>query len=406
MKNRRPKTSSPADPFPQLLSALGDGQGRVRVDALHGMVAHDPQRTLQALTQQAASQEPLLRRAAFEGLRLAADPSLGADFHADYVRDCLALMEAASGDADPQVRKQALTAFLLGAPLSSKVVQACVNGLNEEDPGIVDVSLRLLGKMGPTAPASARAGVLALLQGQHRQEALTTLDAMGQTAVEAVGDLLRLQNEDPQDHTSGDPTGSFERLLVCLADGCPKVREGAAWALASFAERTVTELVLQGRLDCLQVLADSARRSDFLPILKRLALPLARREVGHKRAIQRLAALSLLISLECQDADLYIQALSDKKEFVVEAAVRALERLGPRAAMAVPRLMELLDGAHQLGATRALGAIGGASARALPKLRRSLQGATQAARTEAEEAIRLIVEGMENQQEPTDMTIV
>lgn len=425
-----------ADPFPMLLEALEDSHFRIRGAAWEGMVRRDPARALATVLERADSPDPDRRQAAFRALALAADPVWGEEFHQNYIRDCLALMEKATGDPDPRVRERALTAFLVGLPLSEVAREASLKGLDDEDGEVVDTSLRLLEQMGPEAPASAVPGVRRLLSGPHAYQAVTTLGALGPLAAEAVGDLRRLLNDEEKGVAAqaaleaiepGFPPGlggrkggerlgfppetgewsledqdenrraaavralgaDLDRLLVCLADPSHRVREAAATALAGLAGEAVAELVAQGELGALRTLAESARRADFLPALQAQALPLAREQMGSASKRRRVGAISLLVSLECADAELFRRALDDSEERVVELAIYALQRMGPRAALAVPRLIELLDvSVHNVDAAKALGAIGDPAA--LPHLRKRLKGGDQAFCSEARAAIESI----------------
>jgi HEAT repeat protein len=177
------------------------------------------------------------------------------DLRADATPENVARIRGLLGDADRDVRAQALHALAgLGVPDAARLALA---SLDDEDPMVRAMAAKLLGEVGKPAHAAALAGVLLAdddpVARQRAAEALRSLG--GAEALDALGRGL----DDPLEHVRaacvdglrelgpGSAIHGLERLLA--EDPAWEVRVKAARALGATGEPAVAGALDAARSD-------------------------------------------------------------------------------------------------------------------------------------------------------------
>jgi HEAT repeat protein len=335
---------------PALLDSLDDSEATVRdrvAEALRALIKKSgpPQRLFDAV-QHASSR---VRAAAFgvlgacDGSRVTVCTAAVAALHDQETEvrlaalDCLQeigapqtaqpALVAALHDGDEDIRQAAVRALGRAYPLAAAVVPALVAALKDRSGEVREAVLETLAELGPMARAAAPAllKMLGKRDADVRCEALRTLRQLLLPASTMLPHLLRFLADRKADD-----------LRVCAAEGLEELGTAAGPALP-------------GLLAAARVLW----RDLFKPVSEALA------NLGEKAV----SAVAVLVTAFEQASDSYVRCL----------AARALGRIGPAAAAAVPSLLKVVEETDDGGwvehdAALALLLIGGADELAVERL--------------------------------------
>lgn len=237
-------------------------------------------------------------------------------------------------DPRPQVRVGVVWAFAFTRPLHEPAFEPLLKLATDSDENeeVRIAAFETLLKWDPPPPKLTAAFIRA------------TEDNSPSVRYLAVGKLLDFGADTPE---------VIKALQKALSDGKEDVRNSASYALSEIGpEAKAAGLELE------RALKDPSDN-----IRSHAALALARYD--HRRRAQAVAAL--------------VEKLNDKDWLARSVAAGTLEKFGPVAEAAVPRLVELLDDQRTIRehAAEALGRIGPAARVAIPRLIAELEGADE-----------------------------
>ena len=281
-------------------------------------------------------------------------------------------------DADPAVRAAALESMpLLGAPDAADLpaLQVGLRGTQVEMRRFCAAAIGAMGERAARAvPFVARA--LSDTDAAVRVAAANALAKMGPAVADVADDVLNVRTDsDPAVRAAlaavGRKRGVPEALFAALADPDAGVRAAACKGLRALTPPPGKEDILQ---------FNTALKSDKVDVRRFAAAELER--LGPD-AVQILPTL--------------VDALKDSDPQVVNHVYGAISAIGPKAKLAGPTLLEVMDAAlggvgrdpaaadRFRGASVALGKIGQAD-QALPLMRKALKGPDEALKKEVLDA--------------------
>jgi HEAT repeat protein len=356
----------------RLVKALEDRSPVVRGEVISALVQAgrlEPKRVLPALVrvlQEDDSPELRLRAAAALGrIYLGLGPgsegdpveNLGSNHPVEQIaayvpvlRDACKAVTDALKDADEQVRfKAARTIVELGPTAAQGAVHELIQALQEKKPRMRAQVVWALGLAGRQRPGLVVPEVVRALKDENRHVRLMAagiFGGLGPAAREGVPDLIEALKE----------TDKFKDDLV----GWQSVREAALWSLwwmgpaAKPAIPAVVEMLdssdPQVRRDVLRVLEAVGDSDDRVAPALLKALQHKEKEVRVLAAVNlgqmgpKYAKEALPLLLDGLDVgDVRDQSPGGQAQSRQYLIVRALGRMGPAAAEAVPRLREILN---------------------------------------------------------------
>lgn len=397
-----------------LLRALEDPSPEVRGGAVEAL-ARAGAPVVPALGERLAHEEAFVRRAAALAL---------GDIGPDAAPALAALVRAAI-DRDDGVRRAASQVLArvdpawAVAPATRLAIPALVEGLRSDLPWVSRAAAALLPRVGrPAVPALVE--LLADWEKEaHRRGALRILEQLGPSAADAapaLADLLAGPETEFRQAaaealvrlgTAARP--AVPALIRALSDWSPPVRRSAALALGAVGAGAAHGV--PGLLGLLADWDDGAREAAVaalggigepaVPLLAQLLqerdLTRAGERTRFREEVDRLwRRLDESGSHPPPDkswrhlAWAAREGLRERTEVVRQAAAKALGRVGPSAAPAVPALAQALSDESplvRLAAARALGEVGPGARAALPPLVAVLVNGTGEVRKAAAEAL-------------------
>lgn len=289
-------------------------------------------------------------------------------------------------DPDPSVRDRAVHALANGPDATADEVSRIAELLNHENRDVRHDAFAALRNMGPAAKL-ATPRLLAILSersspAEDRYRAGLTLATIGPAAVEAVPGLLNvLQDEDSWVRLGatealggiGSPASQAVPALFSLAVNDSS--GGFGWSIHSKACQAMARIgasglpvlvraLRRGNVDERVTAAATIRRmAENLPKSTRDAIPALRHAIKDKDAVVRVNAAGALW-YTCHDADAVLPVLTSmiqeqRKWYAIlytrpkwsprvsysppDLGVSVLKDMGPKAAPAVPVLVEVLQ---------------------------------------------------------------
>lgn len=262
-------------------------------------------------------------------------------------------LRKALGDKDVGVRREAIQALGQIGPQAGTAVSDLIGILKDKDQSLVLAAAHALARLGPDAiPA-----LVALMKDrQLGRWAIVIVSEAGEAAAPAV-DALRAALSEADDDLARE-------IILALAKIGPKAK-AAAPDLLKIAEDQDNKLRTQAVFA-----VGNIRLPDAIPVLEQILRDSgsnkeseSRKELGSKRVpgLKKepdakadpnlpLVAAGALVLIESPTRPEHLQlalpqliaALNDKSDVIRREAIAALRQIGPRAASAVPALLQCL----------------------------------------------------------------
>ena len=316
--------------------------------------------------------------------------------------------------SDVAVRRAAVKGLGELAREEEGALRGLMRALKDEDQGVIDDALNVLGALGPRA-RGAEAHVLEVLEkkpgARLKKQAISALGEIGGSAgaVRAILDAVRESSAPGMALEALAKMAIPKELVHLVGPECQKLRDDASPVVRIWARCILVKLDPHEEADAMMELTTalndvrSERRHAAVGALgclgeaaRQAAPALARIALRDDKDYIRRAAARSLQKIGMDDVASIAAALSASDADERLHAAEALAELGPLGAAAVTPLLSALedeDPKLRMSAARALGRIGAKAAPALPALKKALGDRFRSFRDEARNALQKIERG-------------